>query len=700
MNSSTRLPVRLGFRTSIIALFVGIVLAVGLTLVFLSFNRVQAITRSAASSFLDSVAQLSADRIDTRFSAVRNCLEILKGLPSVQTAGILNDPRLNALLASMLRNNRQLFNLYVGYDDGTFIEMDMIDRAGASARARLRAPGEAVFRLVIISQFKGSALASTTFLTDDFVILSERPGPDNYDPRQRPWYKGADAPDAGLLTDPYIFFATGLPGYTVRMPLDDGRKGVVAGDVLLDEAEDMLRKQHLGRSGFVVLFDDAGRVLAHPEMSRLLAADLKGGAIGALPRLDAIDKIGLSKAVAAWRGGGSAQQFFTDSHGRAYAAAFRSVETAGVAHLHLGVFAPIDEFYSQIESERRNLIVIALGFVLATLPLVFGIGSMLSNRLKALARQTDSIQRFELEHSPQLHSIISEIDDLGRSVFTMRTLIQTFSYFVPRRLVQQLVQTGTAMTLGGSRRELTILFTDVVNFTGITESAEPAKVMLYTSRYFSAVSEAVMAAKGTIDKFIGDGVMAFWNAPADDPDHAPNGCAGALALLRANDRLNAEFEREGWPAYRTRCGLHTGTAVVGNIGSEDRMNYTALGAAVNLAARLEGLNKNYGTSILVSAALRKQATARFLFRSVDRISPKGFAEAFEIYELRCERGEGDAADCELCRDWEPVYAALRSAPLAVAESELTAFLGKYPEDQIARYHQTSAYTAPDNRKSA
>ena len=89
------------------------------------------------------------------------------------------------------------------------------------------------------------------------------------------------------------------------------------------------------------------------------------------------------------------------------------------------------------------------------------------------------------------------------------------------------------MTLGGSRRELTILFSDVVNFTGITDSAEPAKVMLYTSRYFSAVSEAVMASKGTIDKFIGDGVMAFWNAPAEDPDHALNACAGALAFLRA-----------------------------------------------------------------------------------------------------------------------------------------------------------------------
>jgi adenylate cyclase len=177
------------------------------------------------------------------------------------------------------------------------------------------------------------------------------------------------------------------------------------------------------------------------------------------------------------------------------------------------------------------------------------------------------------------------------------------------------------------------MFTDLANFTQITENADPEKVMLYTSRYLAALSDAVMANGGTVDKFVGDAVMAIWNAPADDPDHVVHACAGALACREANRALNEAFAREGWPPYRTRFGLHTGDAVVGNIGSADRMNYTVLGATVNLAARLEPLNKDYGTEILVSHAVAERASARFAFRFVDTVRPKGFEDSVRIFEL-------------------------------------------------------------------
>ncbi|SDS41675.1 adenylate/guanylate cyclase domain-containing protein [Bradyrhizobium canariense] len=687
--------VQFGFKTSIIALFVAIVLVIGLTLVYLSFSRITEITNSAASKFINKVAEESADRIGSQLKQVRDSVEVLKELPSIQSADIEDDRQLNELLAAMLRDNRQLFNLYVGYNDGSFIEMDAIDNAGNDARARLEAPERASFRLVVISRSDpGHIKSRRLFLSDQLETIRELAGPLDYDPRERPWYKDADRHDGSWLTGPYVFFATGKLGYTVQSTLEHGRSGVVAGDLLLNVTEELLKRERLTPSGVAFLFDDDDRILAHPNMSELLGREVSGQGIDSIPHLRKTDMAGVLKAIRAWRTSGISEQFFRDPARRLYAAAFQTIPHSGPANLRMAIVAPVDEFFANILSERGRLFALTLGFVALMVPIVFLIGSLLSRSLRRLAEETDRIQRFEPSAAPPVRSIIREIDDLGRSVSTMRTVTQTFSRFVPKRLVERLIETGTPLQLGGTRREVTLLFSDVVNFTEITEKADPTKVMQYTSRYFAAMSHEIMSHSGTVDKFIGDAIMAIWNAPADDPDHAVNACAAALAFQRANNRLNAEFEREGWPIYRTRCGLHTGDAVVGNIGSEDRMNYTALGATVNLAARLEGLNKNYGTSILVSSALKKRAESRFHFRSVDRISPKGFAEAFEIYELLSESGDGSADDTELCREWEIVYAALRNGPLVTAEAELAVFLSKYPQDKVARYHLQCCEPAP------
>jgi adenylate cyclase len=676
--------VRLGFKTSIIALFVAIVLIIGLTLVYLSFSRIAVITDSAASKFIGEVAELSADRIGSQLKLVRDNLAVLNALPPIQSAEIENNPALNALLAAMLKNNDQLFNLYVGYDDGSFIEMDALNGAGRETRARLEAPDQAAFRLVVISRSDPFRIKSRRlFLSDELEAVRELPGPLDYDPRERPWYKDASRRDGTWLTGPYVFFATGKQGYTVQLAIEQGRGGVIAGDLLLDATQELLKREQLTPSAVTFLFDDDDRILAHPKMSEMLGREVSG----TIPRLRETDMAGVLRAIRAWRADGISEQFFHDPAGRLYAAAFQAIPRSGPANLRVAVVAPVDEFFASIISERGRLFAAALAFVGLMVPIVYFMGSLLSRSLRTLAEETDRIQRFEPSAAPPVHSVIREIDELGRSVSTMRTVAETFSRFVPRRLVQKLIETGTPLQLGGARRVVTLLFSDIVSFTEITEKADPARVMQYTSRYFAAMSNEIMSHFGAVDKFIGDAIMAIWNAPADDPDHVVNACAAALAFQRANHRLNAEFEREGWPAYNTRIGLHTGEAVVGNIGSEDRMNYTALGATVNLAARLEGLNKSYGTSILVSAALRQRAASGFLFRSVDRISPKGFAEAIEIYELRCERGDADAAHCEFCRDWEVVYSALRNGPLAVAERELAAFLAKYPEDGVARYHR-------------
>ncbi|WP_283843127.1 cache domain-containing protein [Bradyrhizobium sp. 2S1] len=554
-RATSRRPVRIGFRTSIITVFIAAVLVVGLTLVYLSFRRVSSITQMAASTFIDKVGQLGADRIDAQFKNVRDNLDILAGLPAIQEADIADNSRLYALLASMLRNNPQIFNLYVGYEDGSFLEMDVIDRAKPQFRAALNVDADAVYRVVVIARTGAAAAAPVTlFLSENLIQVGEVAGPDSYDPRQRPWYVEAFKDRKTLLTGPYVFYATGEPGYTLRIPLKEGRRGVVAADLLLNRLEEMLSRQKLGKSGLAFLFNDADRIVGHPEMRDLMAERRD-----ALPRIDALKLPGLSAAIQSWRSDGGAQQFFTDADGRTLVAAFHRIETAGTANIRLAVVVPLDEFFAQIISERRALFAIALGFVAAMLPFAFWLGSLLARSLRELARQTDEIQRFQLADRPRMRSAIGELDELGRSVFTMRTVVRNFSSFIPQPIVRQLMASGASLQLGGVRREVTVLFTDVADFTAKTEKADPSQVMIFTSRYFAAMSEAIMKHHGTIDKFIGDAVMALWNAPDQDLDHAIHACEAVLDCLQRNAELNRAFRSEGWPAYTTRFGCISAT---------------------------------------------------------------------------------------------------------------------------------------------
>ena len=211
--------------------------------------------------------------------------------------------------------------------------------------------------------------------------------------------------------------------------------------------------------------------------------------------------------------------------------------------------------------------------------------------------------------------------------------IWSFARFVPKEIVRRVVDNSISTELGGVRQEISIVFTDIRGFTTIAEFADPDVLMHQMSRYFTALTDAFLAEGGTVDKFIGDAVMVFWNAPDPQPDHVERACRAALAGQKAAEQLNTRFEAEGLPPFYTRFGIHVGEAVVGNLGSAERMNYTALGSPVNLAARLEGLNKEYGTSVLVSEDVYARVRHRFKFRAIASVVAKGMTTETRVYEL-------------------------------------------------------------------
>ena len=248
----------------------------------------------------------------------------------------------------------------------------------------------------------------------------------------------------------------------------------------------------------------------------------------------------------------------------------------------------------------------------------------MSTSLKRITAQARRIRTLAAPDDAPVTSRVAEIHELGRTMAVAQRSIWSFARFFPEDIVKGIVDGSISTKLGGVKREVTILFTDVTNFTGIAEAADPDTLMHQTSRHLAALTEAFHAEGGTVDKFIGDSVMVFWNAPHLQCDHVERACRAALAANAASDALNIQFEAEGLPPFAVRFGIHVGDAVVGNVGSAERMNYTALGNSVNLAARLEGLNKQYGTTILVSDAVRKRVEHCFRIQCRSpQSSPRG-----------------------------------------------------------------------------
>ena len=208
-----------------------------------------------------------------------------------------------------------------------------------------------------------------------------------------------------------------------------------------------------------------------------------------------------------------------------------------------------------------------------------------------------------------------------------------FSSYLSPVLLQKLMKEPERLALGGEKKMLTIFFSDIRSFTSISEAMDPQKLTQYLNRYFTPMSDIVMKHHGMIDKYIGDAVMAFYNAPTDVKDHARLACISSLEMMNELAKLNVEFEKEGLPPINIGIGLNTAEVVVGNMGSDKRFNYTVIGDGVNLASRVEGINKTYGTNIIITEFTQAIIANEFLTRPIEKVKVKGKEEAVLIYEL-------------------------------------------------------------------
>jgi adenylate cyclase len=214
-----------------------------------------------------------------------------------------------------------------------------------------------------------------------------------------------------------------------------------------------------------------------------------------------------------------------------------------------------------------------------------------------------------------------------------RELKEAFSHYVAPSLVNHILQDPAKLVLGGEERRLTVLFSDIRGFTTISESLSPQALVKLMNDYLTPMTDVVLAQDGTIDKYMGDAIMAFWGAPIWQEDHPVRACRAALQMLEKLAELQKAWEQQGIPRLDIGVGISTGKLTVGNMGSTTRFDYTVMGDSVNLGSRLEGLNKEYGTHIIVPKYTYEDVKNDFILRQLDLIKVKGKKIPIKIYEL-------------------------------------------------------------------
>jgi class 3 adenylate cyclase len=456
-----------------------------------------------------------------------------------------------------------------------------------------------------------------------------------------PQYQGAQRTLGPAISDPIINPDTGYPIISMGYPIfADGKfGGAASANITMHMLSTFLETHRASPNSITLIADGRGNVVAYPVAAQGLKRSADNITMAKLSELPSPQVV----KAAELRQAGRADRFTFDLpvDGREYVALFSKIPSTFIRDWVVVVVTPTDDFVGALKQTNRELIWLMVGLVLAESFLIYFMARRISRPIEIVSQAIGRIRTLTFGQLPSDDSAIREISQLQGATILLANALRSFAVFVPVGLVRGLIEAGKPLAPAVETRFMTILFTDVANFTTISEQLSPERLSEQTSRYFEAVTGAVSGEKGTIDKFIGDSVMAFWGAPAALDDHVFLACCAALRADRRMRRLNADWTAEGRPPMPVRIGVHCAEVVVGNVGSPQRLSYTVMGDGVNVASRLEGLNKQFGTSICISDSVHERVAGRIVARPLERVAVKGRHRELVVYELLGIAGSDD-----------------------------------------------------------
>jgi class 3 adenylate cyclase/ABC-type nitrate/sulfonate/bicarbonate transport system substrate-binding protein len=674
-------------------LFIGLSIPILIFILIYNYNKNSA---GMVSILNDAVAQTSQagvertqDLIDSTESPLRFLAEVTANDPDYFRTEQSAD-----LLYRALTSAAHIDAVYVSFEDGYHRVVTRIDED--RRHADLRIPASANWHSSYIDAITYALLRVRH--RKFFDIWPHEVGNYNVatdtDIRNLPGYQSAKTTRTLAVTEPSINPDTGFPIISLRIPIFHGVEflGCASANITIDVLSRFLEKHRASaRSTTLVADRNNGKIIAFPDKQKGVRIEDGVLKIATLADIDDPDVREAHRQHA--RTGADNFVFQSPTTGEDLIAAFASFPGGFGQPWQVITLTPIDDFVGTLKATNRLMMLIIIALTAIELFFIYFASHRLSHPVENVSRQLQEIENLHFDAPETRPSNIREIARLESAASLLRTSLKSFSSFVPLDVVRKLIKSGIPLTLGVEPRFLTVFFSDLENFSSHSETLAPDDLLVQISTYLEEVSAALSQEGGTVDKFIGDGVMAFWNAPAQRPDHVLRGCAGALRAARRMERVNDGWEAEGRPRIRIRIGLNCANVLVGNVGSSARLSYTALGDGVNVAARLEGINKLFGTTICISDSIYDQTRSDILARPLKRVQVKGRKTEFMIYELLAFRTSDDpelrvrGRDEQLSAMTWKASQQMEASDFAAAERSYRVILEEFPHDPVAKFMQ-------------
>lgn len=611
-------------QTSIAFLFSVIVIILGMVIFLLSYFTFDDLINDVSNrALMDSTKTVNL-KLSNLLSPYTNFSKITNNVRTTQLLDLEDKENLRKYFLGILAANPSMYSIYVAKPNGTFFQIKKkIADPGLYIEEDFNRDQKPEVRTQSIYDEKGSLI--------DQQVIDEM----QYDPRLRDWYIAAKGHEDPVWSSIYQFAIKqerDLHGITHSRSIFDGAnlKYVIGIDVETNDLLDFIRKQKIFETSEVYLIDKDGKILSSSK------AHNEDGSEGSQ---DLIDDPKLLVTYLNYMKSKTPVQL-SKFEGEEYLAAYRPVDDLEGAEWVVGHIVN----YKEVTAPIRRMIfwywVIMLSSTLISIVIAVYVSGRISRPINELAFRAKKLAQLELDHEDVPESRIKEIRRLSKAFESMDAALVSFNKYMPTNLVKRLLKQKVVAEPGGTTRVLPVMFLDFKNFTTVSESMDPDFLMEYLSGYLECMTKVIHQHDGTIDKYIGDSIMAFWGAPGGNRDvhtYTVKACECTLAMQKELEIYNQKMLQKKMPILEMRIGLHVGEMTVGNLGSSDKLNYTVIGDNVNLASRLESLCKYYHVGNIVSEDVYKMAGEHLNFRLLDSVKVKGKSIAIKVYELSAEK---------------------------------------------------------------